>query len=284
MSRLRWILILFVLLSAGSWATGSDDSLRVGVFPRRAAADTQAMFRPLAEFLSERLGRPVSLATPADYLAFWSALGRGEYDLVHYNQYHYVRAKREFGHRLIAKNEEFGRSDISAAILVRRDEPYRSLHDLRGRKILFGGGRSAMVSYVLAVDMLRGAGLQDSDYIAQFAQNPLKALIALNYMQGDAAAAGDGVTALPLVSEMVDTEGLRVLAHSSPIPHLPWAVSARVDERQAWMIRDALLSLNDSARGRELLGKMQLTGLRPAGDAEYDSVRRIIARVLGENY
>ena len=36
--------------------------------------------------------------------------------------------------------------------------------------------------------------------------------------------------------------------------------------------------------GRKVLGNMQLTGIRPAQDAEYDVVRNIVARVLGEHY
>ncbi len=237
------------------------------------------MFQPLADYLSERLGVAVSLATPADYPAFWSAVEGGRYDLIHYNQYHYVRARQEFGHVLLARNEEFGQPRLRAAILVRDDSPYRILKDLKGHKILFGGGPDAMVSYILATDILRGAGLRAGDYVEQFAQNPVKALIALHYMQADAAGAGEQVRALTSGSDR-----LRALGYSLSVPHLPWAAGGHVEQARRQALRDALLALNHGARGRQILASMQLSGLAAASDREYDIARQVIRRVLGEHY
>lgn len=284
MSCTRFLFVFLLFVPAGCWASDATEALHIGIFPRRPAAETRAMFRPLAEFLSARLGVEVILETPPDYLSFWSAIEQGRFDLVHYNQYHYVRAHDQFGHQLIAKNEEFGRAEIRSSILVRNSGPYRSLRDLRDHKILFGGGNSAMVSYVMAVDMLRSAGLKDGDYITQFAQNPVKALIALHYMQGDAAAASDVVTSLPILTRTLGENRFRVLAQSGPVPHLPWAIAEGVDAQRAQSIRQALLGLNDSGEGQRILAAMQLTAVRPATDAEYDVVRVIVERVLGEKY
>ena len=286
MSAFRSTFASLILLvgSAAASAAESADILRIGIFPRRPTTATQQMFQPLAGHLSTVLDLPVTLDTPPDYASFWSAVEQGQYDLVHFNQYHYVRAHHELGYEVIGKNEEFGRSVLRANILARRDSRYRDLNDLRGRKILFGGGRSAFISYILATDMLRDAGLQDGDYIEQFAQNPIKAVIALYYMQSDAAAAGDGASSLPLVKQSFDDRELRVLAQSIAVPHIPWAVSPGIEPARRRALREALQGLNHSAQGRKVLDGMQLTGIRPAQDAEYDVVRSIVARVLGEHY
>jgi phosphonate transport system substrate-binding protein len=279
------VLVLWLLPVAPLWAEADGAAgIRIGVFPRRPAADTRRMFQPLAAYLSERLGLAVTLETPADYPAFWGAVEDGRYDLVHYNQYHYVRARKQLGHVLVAKNEEFGEARLRAAILVRDDSPFRIVQDLKGHKILFGGGPDAMVSYILATDILRDAGLRAGDYVEQFAQNPVKAVIALHYMQADAAAAGERVSALPLVTATIGRDRLRLLGYSLSVPHLPWAVSAGVDAAQRQAIRDALLALNRSARGPRILASMQLSGLVGASDSEYEVVRDVIRRVLGEDY
>ena len=286
MSAFRSMFAALILLVGSTAASAAEtaDILRIGIFPRRPTTDTQQMFQPLADHLSTVLDLPVTLDAPPDYASFWSAVEQGRYDLVHFNQYHYVRAHHELGYEVIGKNEEFGRSVLRANILARRDSRYRDLNDLRGRKILFGGGRSAFISYILATDMLRDAGLQDGDYIEQFAQNPIKAVIALYYMQSDAAAAGDGASSLPLVKQSFDDRELRVLAQSIAVPHIPWAVSPDIEPARRNALREALQGLNHSAQGRKVLGNMQLTGIRPAQDAEYDVVRNIVARVLGEHY
>ncbi|HOP16843.1 MAG TPA: PhnD/SsuA/transferrin family substrate-binding protein [Gammaproteobacteria bacterium] len=286
MSAFRRTLTFLILLLGNAAATAAEtaDTLHVGIFPRRPAADTQRMFQPLADHLSASLNVPVTLDTPPDYESFWAAIEQGRYDLVHLNHYHYVRAHREFGYEVVAKNEEFGRSVLRANILARSDSPFQDLNDLRGRKILFGGGRSAFISYVLATDMLRDAGLHEGDYIEQFAQNPMKAVIALHYMQSDAAAAGDSVASLPLVRQSLDDRELRVLAQSIAVPHIPWAIKAGIEPVRRSALRETLLGLNHTAKGRKVLDAMQLSGISPALDGEYDVVRTIVARVLGEHY
>jgi phosphonate transport system substrate-binding protein len=280
------ILFLLLLLSLQpSIGLAADaTSLHVGVFPRRPAIDTQRLFGPLADFLSARLGIPVTLHAPADYPAFWSAVKQGRYDLVHYNQYHYIRAHREFGHRLLVKNEERGRSELRAALYVRTDSPIRRVTELRDGKILFGGDRSAMVSYILATDLLRQSGLAAGDYLESFAQNPPKAITAMYFHQGDAAAAGEAVADLPIVIKAIGGNGVRKLALSRPIPHLPWAVTGDLPQSLQIQLRDALLALNDDVKGRRILQRLSLTGLRPASDGEYDRVREVVAHVLGERF
>lgn len=280
---LRFVLLLLAL-SLAIPAAAAVDEIRLGVFPRRSAEITQRFFQPLASYLSARLGIPVTLHTPADYPAFWAAIEKGEFDLVHYNQYHYVRAHAQFDHQVIARNEEFGRDTLRATIWVRRDSPFKTLAALKGQKILFGGGKSALVSYITATDMLRTAGLQPGDYLEQFAQNPPKATIGLYYGQADAAAAGDVVTMLPSIRRMIDTDKLRVLAYGNPLPHLPWAVSGEVDADLRQRLQEALLESNLSHAGREVLESMRLTGIRTAVDADYDLVRAVVRRVSGEIY
>lgn len=286
--RLRVWLLLALLSAVTVWhhagIAETDGELRLGVFPRHPAQDMQRMFEPLRRYLSETLGTAVSLHTPVDYASFWAAVEAGDYDLLHYNQYHYVRGHAAFGHRLVAANEEHGRQQIAARIYVRTDSEAQQLDDLRGRKILFGGGPDAMVSYVLGTDLLRKRGLNEGDYIARFAQNPVKALIGLHYMQADAAAAGAPVIDLPTIRQQLGDGSLRVLAQGDPIPHLPWATAATVDEDRRQAIETALLDLNSALGGRAILDAMQLTGLRRASDRQYDSVREVIQRVHGEDY
>jgi len=278
------LLLLLLSLQPGVGLALDPASLHVGVFPRRPAVDTQRLFGPLTDFLSTRLGIPVKLHAPADYAAFWSAVEQGRYDLVHYNQYHYIRAHREFGHQLLVKNEERGRSELRAALFVRDDSPIRRVAELDGGKILFGGNRSAMVSYILATDLLRQSGLEAGSYLESFAQNPPKAITAMYYRQGDAAAAGDIVADLPVVINAIGNGRVRQLALSTPIPQLPWAVTENVPGDLQIRLLDTLLALNDDTRGRRILQRLSLTGLRLASDGEYDRVREVVARVLGERF
>lgn len=283
-------LLTILLLLTGNAQTAPEvaepvsEPLVMGVFPRRPAMQTQAMFRPLADEVARALGRAVRLEVPPDFSAFWRGVEDGRFQLVHYNPYHYVRAHRELGHRLVAMNEEFGSDRIRAAIWVRQDADIATTAQLRHSRIAFGGGRDAMVSYIMAADLLARAGLAPTDYTVQFTINPTHALMAVFYRQS--AAAGLNVNAFrqKRISNAVDADQLEPLLVSDPVALHPWAVNGAVNERLRERIRTALLGMKDTPAGREALSHASLTGLKPAEDADYDPHRRIVARVLGERY
>lgn len=278
-----WLLALLAALPAGVVAAEADPFV-VGIFPRRPAAETRAMFQPLADYLSGAIGRPVQLEVAPDFPAFWEAMQTGHYRLVHSNQYHYVRAHTDLGYRVIAMNQENGQNRIRSTLWVRKDAGIRSVEDLRGQKIIFGGGQMAMVSYVMATDMLRQAGLKPSDYLQQFAINPTHALTALYYRQGAAAGLNRLAYKQRALQRKVDFSQLQPLLVSEPIAHHPWSVKSTVSEELAGRIRNALVNLKDTPAGGRILEQAGLTGINPATDADYDTVRQIIYRATGNDY
>ena len=252
--------------------------LIVGVFPRRNATLTSDLFTPLAQYLSRKLQREVRLQTAKDFPAFWQGVEEGRYDLVHYNQYHYVLSADRY--RVIAHNEEFGHGTISGAIYVRRDSGIESLQQLRGRSILFGGGPSAMMSYIVPRYMLQQAGVAESDFETRFAASPPNAVLGVFFHQSDAGGAGDVVIDLPVVKKSVQVEEIRMLARSEPIIHLPWAVKQDMSTQLAEQIRQLLVGLKGSEEGQAILKAARLTGLAPSDDRDYDRCREIVREVV----
>lgn len=280
----RLILTVCCLLAA-SMATAAARPLDIGIFPRYSASQTEQMFRPIADYLSEQLDRPVRLITTPDFPSFWQLVKQDRFDLVHYNQYHYLKAHKRFGHRAILRNEENGQNLIHTVIAVRADSPFHSIGDLRGGKILFGGGRGAMMSYIVARHILQQAGLQPGDYLASFSKTPVGAVRDMFFGQGDAVGIGHTVLeGADMPWKKLGSAPPRILLRSKPLPLHPWAVTARVDRKLAGDIKNALLSLNNTSKGRQLLRRARLTGLHPAYDSEYDPARVIVAQSLNEHY
>jgi phosphonate transport system substrate-binding protein len=252
--------------------------LVVGVFPRRNATLTSELFSPLTQYLSRKLKREVQLQTAKDFPAFWEGVQAGRYDVVHYNQYHYVVSAERY--RVIAHNEELGSGSIRGTIYVRRDSGIHSLQQLTGRTILFGGGPSAMMSYIVPRYMLKQAGLEESDYVTRFAASPPNAVLGVFFHQSDAGGAGDVVVDLPVVKRSVRVEELTALANSEPVVHLPWAVKRDMPADLARRIQQLLAGLKESEEGRAILKVARLTGLTPSEDRDYDRCREIIREVV----
>lgn len=284
-----WVFFLFAFsltpaAAAASEAVGAQPALKVGIFPRRNATQTATLFKPLLDHLAAALGREVQLITAKDFPTFWEGVAERRFDLVHYNQYHYVKSHALYGYDAVLSNEEFGEALIAGALYVRKDGAPKLVQDLKGKTIIFGGDRSAMMSYIVPTDLLRYGGLSPADYTEKFAVSPPNSVFAVYFKQADAAGAGEVVRKLPSVTKRIDPEQLELLAVSEPIPHLPWAVRSGMDPVLRDRITLVLSGLKDTETGRSLLKNAKLTGLHPIADADYDLPRQIIARVLGEQY
>lgn len=272
---------LIVLLSCEFWfptlVQAGEDSLLLGIFPRRNAKVTFRMFKPMAEYLSVRTGKKVKIVTAKNFPVFWTNVMKSKYDIVHYNQLHYIESHKKLGYQVIAQNKEFAANDIRSALIVRKDSGINSIKDLKGKTVLFGGGKKAFVSYVVNAVAMQHAGLTKSDYITQFAKNPPNAAIATYLKQVDAAGIGDVILKIPLLKQKgVDVSKLKIISLSNPLPHLPWAVNKSMNKKVKQLIQKAMLNLNDSPEGLAILKKAGMTGLRIADDNHYDSSRKII--------
>jgi phosphonate transport system substrate-binding protein len=278
------VLVLLFLVSMPLVAAGSGEPLRLGIFPRYNYTETLRAFTPLAGHLARVLDRRVELETASDFSTFWQAVAARRYDIVHFNQYHYIKAHREQRYEVIVRNREGGSDTINGALVVRRDSGIGRLADLKGKRILFGGGRDAMQAYILTTHLLRRAGLKAGDYVELFAVNPPNAVIATYQRHADAAGAGDRVLVMPVVTEHINSEEMKLLAVSEAVAQLPWAVKAELDPELRQRIRAALLALNDNESGRAVLAAARLTGFAAARDADYDPHRHIVLEVSGERY
>lgn len=268
----------------GTPSVDADTELIMGIFPRRNAEATRNLFTPMAEYLSKKLGRRVRLESTHDFRSFWDNVAGQRYDIVHFNQYHYVRSRKAYGYRVILKNEEFGHSTIASTLLVRKDSGIDSIADLRGRKIIFGGGKKAMQSYITARYLLQQGGLAEGDYFSAFAINPPKACIGIYYRQAAAAGTGSTVPYLPNVQNEIDISELKVLKKSAPMAQLPWAVKADMSDAIAMQIQTILSELKNDREGKKVLESARLTNLVIATDDEYNPHRQIIRTVLDEEY
>jgi phosphonate transport system substrate-binding protein len=277
-ARILLLLCLMAVAAVVPVAHAAEEPLVLGVFPRRNAAETTRMFTPLADYLREQLGREVKLVTTRDFDSFWRGVAEQRYDIVHYNQYHYIRSAQSY--EVITHIEELGKSTISGALYVRKDSGITSVAQLRGRTILFGGGEDAMISYITNRYLMLQAGLTPGDFKPLFAVNPINSVIGLHRKQADVAGAGDGVLDLPIVRKAINTDELVSLAVSQPLLQLPVAVKRTMPAKLRTAVQTALVNLRTSDTGKHVLSAAALTGMGKAEDKDYDPHRKIVRAVL----
>lgn len=257
-------------------AAANKSPLVFGIFPRRDALKTISLFGPLRDYLSSVLDRPIELQTSANFDDFNKRLRRGDFDIAHLNQYQYVTFRDRYGYKAFAQNEEFGQEDITGSIFTHVNSGVTSLEDLKGKVILFGGNETAMMSYVYPTVLLARAGLPPGSYTPRFATSPPNALIASILNKSGAAAVGTPVVRLPLVKSRINTEDVRQVYQSSPMPQLVWAFHPRIKSSDKAAIAKAMTQLEQTAAGRTVLKAALLTGINSSQDSDFDPVRAII--------
>jgi phosphonate transport system substrate-binding protein len=270
------VCFVLLLISVDLFTNAMADPLLVGIFPRRDAIVTANIFRPLTRYLEEQLQRTVKLELSPNFDVFLERLQQRRYDLVHLNQFEYINAHEKLGYDALVQNEEFGEKTIRGAIYVRRDSAIEHLKQLRGKQILFGGGPRAMMSYIVPTYLLRQAGLMPGDYQEIYAINPPNAVLSIYLKRADAGGAGEVVQRLPMVTKKIDVNELTVIALSDPLPHLPWAVKEEMEAYLKTEIKNLLLGLKTTPRGKQILRQARLSAFNPVDDKDYDSHRAII--------
>ncbi|MGD8939760.1 MAG: PhnD/SsuA/transferrin family substrate-binding protein [Gammaproteobacteria bacterium] len=286
MYKVKFLVINLVLLVAFSWLPSIVFAdLSVGIFPRRPAAASAKAFQPLAEHLSQVLGEKVNLVIPKNFQEFWEGMEQQKYDIVHLNQYHYIKGHKEFGYQVIVANQEFGTGQISGALAVRKDSGINTVADLKGKTILFGGSKKAMGSYIATTAVLKQAGLEaDKDYKVQFAKNPPSALLGVYNKVADASGSGDVILKIKSVTKKVDVEQMKILAVSEPFTHLSWAVKGDIPQDKVLQIQKAMISLADDNAGKEILNAAKVEKFYAVTDADFNKVRQITKFAIGEEY
>jgi phosphonate transport system substrate-binding protein len=278
----RGIVCLLCLIAAAALAPvvqAADEPLVLGVFPRFNAADTTTRYTPVAAYLQERLGRKIVLVTSKDFQSFWQGIEERRYEIVQYNQYHYIRSAKTY--QVIAHNKEFGKSTMAGALYVRKDSGITSLAQLRGRTVMFGGGEDAMIAYIAPVYMMLQAGLKKDEFKSQFAVTPINSVIGVYRKQADAAGTGDNVVGQPVITNAINMDELTPLAVSEQLLHLPWAVKRTMPARLREVIQSSLVDLENSEAGKNVLKAALLTGIGKADDKDYEPHRKMVRAVMG---
>lgn len=252
--------------------------IKLGVFPRFPAQDAVQAFKPLADYLSAQLGEKVELIPGKDFPSFWEAVEAKQFDVVYFNQYHYVLSHDKLGYKAVVANIEEGDKKIAGGLFVRVDSGINTVADMKGKTIIFAGDEKAMGSYIAPTAVLRKAGLvEGKDYTAKFAKNPPSTFMAVFNKQADVAGAGNVVLSSPPVKKAIDTSQMKMIAESESFVHLTWAVAPTIDEAKAKKIQDTMSGLDaKNPEHAAILKAARVDGFYAVTEKDYEKVREMV--------
>jgi len=274
-----WIALPLML----SMAFPAQAELKLGIHPFKPPSRLIESFTPLAEYLSEKMGEPVTLEISRDYQTHVDRIGKGEIDMAYMGPVLYVKASSTYGSMpLLARQAIKGNPVFHGKIFVRKDSNIRKLSDLMGKRFAFGEEHSTM-SHLVPRYMLWQSGipvekLGESKFVGDHVN------VALGILAGDYDAGA--------VKEDVYFEyagrGLREIATSQPLSDHVFVASKKMPAAKVRKLQEILLRIDKDPRGASILGSMTkgVTALVPAKDSDYDSLRSVLRKMqdIGVSY
>ena len=270
--------------SDASCAAGRDVPERLRLAVTRSGSSTffDDGYRPVADYLAERLNRPVDLLFGDHYDDVAAMLERGDADVAVLPPLAYVRARdRTPCLRLLLTMVSRGDIRYSGYVLVREDSKLNSLEALAGRTIGFVDRTSAS-GFLFPMAQLAASGLNPRDVMAhaRFLGEHLAVLRAVVAGEVDAGASFYG--ALRAARDHgIDVGSLRVLGLTGRIPFDAVVARPGLDVDVAHQFAAVLGGLNATKpEGRKALrGLVDVDGYVPSTNVFYDPVRDTVRTV-----
>lgn len=285
MPRLVRIGILAALLlavgRAGVAPAGeSPKQLVMAITPSNIPTELFKAGEVFATELAKKIGLPVKVYMPTDYLGVVEALRNRTADMAFVHPAGYVFANREAKAQIVAVDVWHGKTSYTSRFYVRKDSGISSLEGLRGKTIAFVDPGSTS-GYVYPMVMLIKKGLvanRDPKTFfkeAMFAGTHEAALLALLNGSVDAVASFD-LAPQQYLKEKDKVEKLTYVAETDPIPEAGMVVRDGLDPGLVRKVVEAIMAFNAPEYRPVLKDFYGIDGFAPAKDSDYNPVREAI--------
>lgn len=256
--------------------------LRVAVAAVISPRGTVESYRPLLDYLSQRLSRPVELVQRRTYAEVNELLKRGEIDVAFVCTSAYVVGHAEFGMELLAAPQVNGAVVYHSVLVVPAESAAHNIADLRGKVFAFTDPMSTS-GRMYPIWLLRQIGAAPETFFARtfFTYSHDDAIRAVAERLADGAAVDSLVHDFATRRDPALREKTRVIHRSPPFGTPPVVVRPGARPQLKAELRQVLLDLADDPHeaGRAALQAIGVDRFILVEDSAYDSVRDIFDSV-----
>ena len=266
--NLQRIFFLLLILLFSLFVACSDENnkptIRVSLLPDTSKEQLISRYVPLLDYITEKTGTHFELVLVDSYKDLYNKFKNKEVDLAYFGGYTYVKA------RLTSQAEPLIFRDTDerfySVILVKKNNPAKTLHDLKNTDFSFGSKLSTsghlMPRYFFSKQKIEPESFF-KNIIYSGAHDKTAQLVNSNKVTA-------GVANAEIVKRMfndgrLNKKSVRILWTSPPYPDYVWAIQPYIPNSTKNDIREAFLSLNqENKKHAELLAKVGAKHFLPA--------------------
>lgn len=259
------ILTLVAALFLGLSSSLQAADFRLAVPPFLPQEEMKANYTKMADYLSKRIGTPITLITSSTYLGYWDMMRKGAgYELVLDNAPMIDFLVQRQNYTVLAKVAGV----VSQSLVTRNDVAILDPQDLLGKPVatIASPNLSALVLFQLFPNPLR-----QPDF--KYANNAREAI--------DMVLKGKSLAALVPTPIAILYDDLNVVTSSKQLPHLAIAAAPTVPADVQAKIRQAVLEAHKTPEGRAMLEILNTPGFEPATNATYAGYAELLKGTYG---
>ena len=270
-------LLLALALGLGTvvaFAQGTPLKFGVGLFqPDKERNDST--YRPLAQYLAARLGRPVELRTVDSWEGLAKSLANGETDLSLMGPWGYVLANHAAGAQVVSTILYDGKPEYFALIVTHPDSGIKTPADLKGKTFAFGD-KGSTSGYLIPLHYFQTQGIDPETYFSKVLYTKHQAIeTQVAAGQLDAGADYNRNRNAMIEQGIIKAERSKVIWQSAPLPNDAFAVSESVFKDKALVakLQAALTDLGAQLKTQPNLLPAHYTGFVSTGNSFYKPIR-----------
>jgi phosphonate transport system substrate-binding protein len=251
----------------------------VGLFqPDREKND--ATYRPLAQHLAQRLGRPVELRTVDSWEGLAKSLANGETDLALMGPWGYVLANHFADAQVVSTILYQGKPEYFAMIVTHPDSGLANIDDLlgakgQGRSFAFGD-KGSTSGYLIPLHLFQQRGIDPEKHFARVLYTKHQAIqTQVTAGQLDAGADYNRNRTAMIDQGLIKAERSKVIWQSAPLPNDALAVSAALAKDAAFVkrVQAALAEIGPLLKAQSNLLPANYTGFVASDNSFYKPIR-----------
>ena len=265
---------VFAVLALGFTAAASAQQvLRVSAIPDEAPTELQRKFKPLGNYLEQKLAMKVEFIPVTDYAASVEGLINHKLDLVWFGGFTFVQANARSGGKVVplVQREE---DEKFKSVFITADKSINKLEDLKGKNFAFGA-ESSTSGHLMPRYYLLAAKINPETDMKRIAFSGAHDATVAAVAGGkvDAGAVNISVWEKLLSEGKVDGKAVRVFYTTPGYYDYNWSVSSDMNPALRKKLTDAFLALDKKdPQQKEILDLQRASRFIPTKAENYTSI------------
>jgi phosphonate transport system substrate-binding protein len=247
--------------------------LRVSAIPDESPTELQRKFKPLGDYLAEKIGMKVEFIPVTDYAASVEALVNNKLDMVWFGGFTFVQAKIRSNDGVIPLVQRAEDEQFKSVFITRTDSGITKLEDLKGKTFSFGSPSSTSGHLMPRSFLLQAKVDPDKDMRVSFSGAHDATALAVAGGKVQAGALNISVWNKMVAEKRVDPATLRVFYTTPGYYDYNWTVRKDMAPALRQKLLDAFLSLDPSdPKAKAILDLQRASRFIPTRAENYDAI------------